>query len=393
MIPLAVPNLTGRESKYLQQCIETTFVSSVGPFVTRFEKMVAEAAGGSMAAATSAGTTGLHAALVAVGVGQNDLVVLPSFTFIASANAIAYCGASPWLLDVTAESWTLDPALLAEQLATETHQKNDCLVHKATGRRVAAVMPVYTLGMPADMDAITKIANDYNLPVVADGAAALGATYKKYSSGSLGADLTVYSFNGNKIVTAGGGGAVVGEDPELMKLVCHLTTTAKVGEAYHHDRVGFNYRMTELQGAIGLVQLSKLDYILEKQRENKRKLKEAIDTSRFRFRNILNPEGDIAETLVIFLESAGQARKLVAGMKKQGLGTKNLPDAISWHFAAYWSHIFSEDGSSSVESLKSRWKQSTEWLERAVALPVMVNMEDSAIDKVAETMNRLCKEL
>ena len=119
MIPLAVPNLTGRESEYLQECIETTFVSSVGPFVTRFEKMVAEAAGGSMAAATSAGTTGLHAALVAVGVGQNDLVVLPSFTFIASANAIAYCGASPWLLDVTAESWTLNPALLAEQLATE----------------------------------------------------------------------------------------------------------------------------------------------------------------------------------------------------------------------------------------------------------------------------------
>ena len=151
--------------------------------------------------------------------------------------------------------------------------------------------------------------------------------------------------------------------------------------------------MTALQGAIGLVQVSKLDYILEKQRENKRKLKEAIDTSRFRFRNILNPEGDIADTLVIFLESAGQARKLVAGMKRQGLGTKNLPDAISWHFAAYWSHIFSEDGSSSVESLKSRWKQSTEWLERAIALPVMVNMEDSAIDKVAETMNRLCKEL
>ena len=258
MIPLAVPNLTGRESEYLQECIETTFVSSVGPFVTRFEKMVAEAAGGSLAVATSAGTTGLHAALVAVGVRQNDLVVLPSFTFIASANAIAYCGASPWLLDVTAESWTLDPVLLAEQLATETHQKNDCLVHKATGRRVAAVMPVYTLGMPADMDAITKIASDYNLPVVADGAAALGATYKKYSSGSFGADLTVYSFNGNKIVTAGGGGAVVGENPELMKLVCHLTTTAKVGEAYHHDRIGFNYRMTNIAAAVGCAQMERL---------------------------------------------------------------------------------------------------------------------------------------
>nr|HIL74862.1 pyridoxal-5'-phosphate-dependent protein [Rhodospirillales bacterium] len=259
MIPLAVPNLTGRESEYLQQCVETAFVSSVGPFVERFEGMVTEAAGGSLAVATSAGTTGLHAALVAVGVGQNDLVVLPSFTFIASANAIAYCGASPWLLDVTAESWTLDPVLLAEQLATETHQKNDCLVHKATGRRVAAVMPVYTLGVPADMDAITKIASDYDLPVVADGAAALGATYKKYSSGSFGADLTVYSFNGNKIVTTGGGGAVVGENPELIKLVSHLTTTAKVGEAYHHDMVGFNYRMTNIAAAVGCAQMERLE--------------------------------------------------------------------------------------------------------------------------------------
>ena len=123
---------------------------------------MANATGVSQAVAVSSGTSGLHAALVAVGVGRDDLVVLPSFTFIASANAIAYCGASPWLLDVTAESWTLDPALLAQKLATETHQKNDCLVHKATGRRVAAVMPVYTLGMPANMDAIVKIANDYN---------------------------------------------------------------------------------------------------------------------------------------------------------------------------------------------------------------------------------------
>ena len=277
MIPLAVPNLTGRESEYLQECIETTFVSSVGPFVTRFEKMVAEAASGSLAVATSAGTTGLHAALVAVGVRQNDLVVLPSFTFIASANAIAYCGASPWLLDVTAESWTLDPALLAQKLATETHQKNDCLVHKATGRRVAAVMPVYTLGMPADMDAITKIASDYNLPVVADGAAALGATYKKYSSGSLGADLTVYSFNGNKIVTAGGGGAVVGENPELMKLVCHLTTTAKVGEAYHHDRIGFNYRMTNIAAAVGCAQMERLEEFVGVKRKIQKLYNEVLE--------------------------------------------------------------------------------------------------------------------
>ena len=277
MIPLAVPNLTGRESEYLQECIETTFVSSVGPFVTRFEKMVAEASGGSMAAATSAGTTGLHAALIAVGVGQNDLVVLPSFTFIASANAIEYCGASPWLLDVTADSWTLDPVLLGEQLATETNQRNDSLIHKATGRRVAAVMPVYTLGMPANMDAIVKIANDYNLPVIADGAAALGATYKGRLSGNLGADLTIYSFNGNKTVTAGGGGAVVGKKVDLVKLVRHLTTTAKVGEGYHHDRIGFNYRMTNIAAAVGCAQMELLEKFVGVKRKIQKLYNEALE--------------------------------------------------------------------------------------------------------------------
>ena len=203
MIPLVVPNLNGREAEYLQQCIKTTFVSSIGPFVERFEGVVANATGVSQAVAVSSGTSGLHAALVAVGVGRDDLVVLPSFTFIASANAIAYCGASPWLFDVTEESWTLDPALLTKHFETETYQKNGRLIHKETGRRVAAVMPVYTFGMPADMDAIVKIANDYNLPVIADGAAALGATYKGRLSGNLGADLTIYSFNGNKTVTTG----------------------------------------------------------------------------------------------------------------------------------------------------------------------------------------------
>ena len=276
MIPLAVPNLTGREAEYLQQCIETTFVSSVGPFVNLFEEKVAEAAGASHAVATSAGTTGLHVALEAMGVGRNDLVVLPSFTFIASANAIAYCGASPWLFDITEESWTLDPELLDKHLATETHQEEGRLIHNATGRRVAAVMPVYTLGMPADMDAIVRIAKNYDLPVIADGAAALGATYKGRSSGKLGADLTVYSFNGNKTITAGGGGAVVGEDAELLKLVRHLSNTAKVGEAYHHDRVGFNYRMTNIAAAVGCAQVERLAEFVAVKRKIQKIYNEAL---------------------------------------------------------------------------------------------------------------------
>jgi perosamine synthetase len=276
VIPLAIPNLAGNEGRYLQECVETNFVSSVGPFVTRFEEMVAVAADARYAVATSAGTTGLHAALVAVGVGRDDLVILQSLTFIASANAIAHCGAAPWLLDVSAESWTLDPERVAEALRTETEQQSGGCVHKASGRRVAAVMPVYTLGMPADMDALVEVARRHRLPVVADAAAALGARYKGRPAGDLGADLTIFSFNGNKTVTAGGGGVVAGNDEALCQKVRHLTTTARRGAEYDHDVVGFNYRMTNLQAAVGCAQLEQLEAFVAAKRRIAREYNEAL---------------------------------------------------------------------------------------------------------------------
>jgi perosamine synthetase len=267
MIPLAVPNLAGREAEYLQECITSTFVSTVGPFVGRFEEMVAEASGAKYAVATSAGTTALHAALVASGVRHGDLVIAPSFTFIASVAAIAHCGAQPWLFDVAADSWTLDPHLLAATLETETQRAEDgSLCHKATGQRVAAILPVYTLGIPADMDPIIALAEKYRLPVVADAAAALGTGYKNRPSGSLGADFTMFSFNGNKTVTAGGGGAIVTDDEDKAKLFRHLTTTARVGADYDHDMVGFNYRMTNIQAAVGCAQMENLDLFLNAKR-------------------------------------------------------------------------------------------------------------------------------
>lgn len=259
MIPLAIPNLSGNEAVYLQQCIASTFVSSVGPFVTRLEQMSASLAGSKIAVATSAGTTGLHASLVAIGVRRDDLVCLPSFTFVASANAISHCGASPWLFDVDPKRWTLDPLLLAQAFEQDCVRDGSALIHRATNRRVAAVMPVHVLGHSADMDAIVSIARRYGLPVVADAAAALGMRYKGHRVGELGADISVVSFNGNKTVTAGGGGVVLGDDPDLLELVRHLTTTARATEDYIHDRVGFNYRMTNLQAAVGCAQLEQLD--------------------------------------------------------------------------------------------------------------------------------------
>ena len=276
MIPLAVPHLAGNEARYLQECVDSNFVSSVGPFVERFEVLAAECSGASRAVAVSSGTAGLHAALLAVGVLPGDLVAVPSFTFIASANAVSHCGATPWLLDVTEGEWTLDPERLAEAFAGETRRDGDRLVHAASGRRVAAILPVHTLGAPADMNPILALARAYGVPVVADAAAALGSRYHGAPPGALGADLSVFSFNGNKTVTAGGGGAVVGTDAALCDRVRHLTTTGRSGDDYTHDVVAFNSRMTNLQAAVGCAQLERLDDLVAAKRRIAERYAEAL---------------------------------------------------------------------------------------------------------------------
>lgn len=267
MIPLAIPNISGNEAAYLQECVDTNFVSSVGPFVGKFESLVAEASGSQVAVATSAGTTGLHAALTAVGVNRDDLVIMPAMTFIATANAVSHCGAVPWLFDINRQSWTLDAEQLIQKLDIDCFKQGDNLIHRKTGRRVAAVLPVFTMGCPPDMDMIAEAAHSYGLPIVADTAAALGATYKNSSVASCGADLSVFSFNGNKTVTAGGGGAVAGDNIELLKLVRHLTTTARSSTDYDHDMVGFNYRMTNIQAAVGCAQMEKLSDLVSSKRK------------------------------------------------------------------------------------------------------------------------------
>lgn len=265
MIPLAVPNLTGNEKKYLDDCIDTTFVSSVGRYVTRFEEMVAEATGSEGAVATSSGTTGLHAALTAACVKHGDLVIIPTFTFIASANSVAQCGASPWLMDISAHDWCLDPELVGNELKHHCERRNGELVHKPSGRRVAALMPVYALGNIPHMEMFRQVADDYGIPLVVDAACAIGARYAGQDFGSL-ADLSVLSFNGNKTVTCGGGGAVVGCNREMLDHVRHLTATARVWPDYDFDEVGFNYRMTNLQAAVGVAQLERLDKFIATKR-------------------------------------------------------------------------------------------------------------------------------
>jgi perosamine synthetase len=266
MIPLAVPNLCGKEREYLNKCIDTTFVSTVGEFVNRFEDLIAYESGTAGSVCVNSGTSALHVGLVAVGVKRDELVILPTLTFIASANAIAYVGAEPWLMDIESESWTIDTNLLETELRENTEVRERGLYHKASGKRISCIMPVYTLGCPANMDELNRIATQYNLPIVADGAAALGAKYKGKGLANF-ADLTTFSFNGNKTITSGGGGALISKDLELLSRVKHLTTTARVGRDYYHDEVGFNYRMTNLEAAVGCAQIENLSRFIKRKRE------------------------------------------------------------------------------------------------------------------------------
>lgn len=325
MIPLAIPNLVGNERMYLNECIDSTFVSTVGPFVSQFEKMVGEASGCNFVVATSAGTTGLHAALIAAGVLPGDLVIIPALSFIATANAVAHAHAQPWMLDINPQSWTLDPLQLEKSLRSESDRdQQGNLRHKPTGKRIAAIMPVHTLGVPADMDPIISLAREYGLPVVADGAAALGARYKGRNICELGADLTMFSFNGNKTVTAGGGGAICGGDSVLIDMVRHLTTTARVGLDYEHDMVGFNYRMTNIQAAVGCAQMELLPKFVTRKRE----IRQFYNKRFSKFKSILPfPAPEYAESACWFsgfVIRQGNSAVLRTRLRERGIDARSF---------------------------------------------------------------------
>ncbi|NQV72892.1 aminotransferase class I/II-fold pyridoxal phosphate-dependent enzyme [bacterium] len=257
-IPLLIPQIDGNEERYLRQCVETNFVSTVGPFVEQFEQKLAEVVPEPWAVATSSGTAALHLALAASGVSRDDLVIVPSYSFIATANAISYMGASPWFIDIEPTGWTMDPDSLRRLLHEESYRVDGVLRHKATDRRVAAILAVDTLGIPVRLDALSMIASEYDLPLVVDSAAALGGGVEQPSS-NIPNLLRTFSFNGNKTFTCGGGGAVVGYDAELRNALKHLSTTARLSPAYEFDRVGYNYRLTNVQAAIGCAQLERYD--------------------------------------------------------------------------------------------------------------------------------------
>jgi perosamine synthetase len=267
VIPIAVPELSGREWSYVKECLDTNWVSSAGPFVERFEREMAEVSGSRFGVAVSSGTAAIHTALMVAGIQPNDEVLVSTFGFVAPANAINYCGAHPVFIDADPDHWQMDPSLVRRFLEKECQVKKGRLLNKRTQREVRAIMPVHVLGHPCDMDALVELARRFELCLIEDAAESLGATYKKRPIGGLG-DLGCFSFNGNKVITSGGGGMLVCNDPLLAKKARHLTTQAKVDDnRFTHDQVGFNYRLTNIQAALGCAQLEQLNSFVEKKRK------------------------------------------------------------------------------------------------------------------------------
>jgi perosamine synthetase len=265
-IPLSAPVLGASELRYLEECVRTNWVSYAGPFVTRFENELARAVGSSHGVAVASGTAALHLALVVAGVGPDDAVIVPDLTFIATANAVRYCGAEPIFADVTSDTWQLDVDKVAAYLASECDATTGGLVDRESGRRVRAVIPVHALGHPVDMDPLLELAHRYGLRVVEDATESLGATYRGRPTGTLG-DLGCFSFNGNKIITSGGGGMIVTAGADLAERARYLSTQARDDATeYVHHEVGFNYRLTNVQAAIGLAQLERLPDHVERKR-------------------------------------------------------------------------------------------------------------------------------
>lgn len=268
VLGLHEPVFAGNEIAYLEECIKSTFVSSVGPFVDRFERMLEEVTGAKRAVAVVNGTAALHACFRLAGVEPRDEVISPALTFIATTNAIAYCGAIPHFVDSSLETLGMDARALAVRLDAVAQKTAAGTINRETGRRIAAIAPMHTFGHPVDLDAIAALANDWNIALVEDAAESLGSTYKGHAVGSQ-ARLAALSFNGNKIVTTGGGGAILTNDEELGRRAKHLTTTAKLPHkwAFIHDEVGFNYRLPNLNAALGCAQLEQLDGFLASKRK------------------------------------------------------------------------------------------------------------------------------
>lgn len=347
--------------------------------VREFEKAFADRMSVNFAQAVSSGTAALKVGLVALGVGPGDEVITQSFTYVATVEAIVDCGATPIIVDID-NTFNMCPKSLTEAITNRTK----------------CIIPVHMMGASCAMDEICAIAERHNLHVLEDTAQGVGCSLNGRSLGTFGS-IGAYSFDAGKTMITGEGGMVVSNCENLF-----IRARGFQDHGHEYSKTmgrgvekaigpGFNFRMTEFQGAIGLTQLEKLDKIINMQRHNKHLIKNQISDLPLQFRTLVDSEGDGGDAIIFSLESGDLATLFVKKLNEQGIGTKNLPDAITWHFARYWSHIF--DQLNIYQNPNSHWVKSHELLKRSVALPVLSKMDEEQISKVVDAVRNAARDI
>ena len=332
-VALHEPSFEGNEWLYLRECLDSTFVSSVGKFVDRFEDDLASYTGSKYAISVVNGTAALQIALKLAGVQADDEVLIPALTFVATANAVSYCNATPHFVDCEERTLGMDVLKLREYLSSISSQQSGQCINKITGRVIRAVVPMHTFGHPSDIEGLTSIARDFNIVLVEDAAESLGSFYQGQHTGTFGLFGTL-SFNGNKTITTGGGGAILTNSRALARHAKHLTTTAKIPHAwqFRHDEVGYNYRMPNINAALGCAQLEQLSTKLASKRELLRRYQaEFIDIEGVSL--FLEPKGCQSnywlQTLVLDKKHSKNLNSILETTNKIGLMTRPVWDPIN----------------------------------------------------------------
>lgn len=348
--------------------------------VREFEKKFSEKFNCKFTQAVTSGTVAQLVAMVAMGIKQGDEVITQAHTFVATVESILAIGAIPVIVDVD-DTYNMDPIALENAITSKTK----------------LIVPVHMLGNPASMSKILEISKKYGIPLLEDACEALGATFKGQYLGTLG-DAGVFSLDFAKTITTGEGGLVITNNSEYFKI-------AKEYHDHGHESnpefprgrdtrsiVGMNYRMSEMQGAVGMAQLKKLDFIVSKNREHKSFLKTNMDTSKINFRNITDVEGDLADTLIFNFENAKFANRFLESYKSSGYGTKNIPDAIDWHFSGTWNHMF-KNVPLYRDTWKTQWTKTAELLARSIAIPIYVKTTKEELENHLDVINSILAKI
>jgi perosamine synthetase len=375
-----VPEIRGNEWKYVKECLDSNWVSSAGTFVDRFERMLADYVGTQYAVATVNGTAALHIALLVAGVEAEDEVLVSTLSFIAPANAVRYIGAWPVFIDAEPRYWQMDPEKVRQFLNEECVWTNGRLLNKLTGRRVKAILPVHILGHPCDMDPILDEARKYGLAVVEDATESLGASYKGRMVGHLG-DIACLSFNGNKLITTGGGGMIVTDDKEWADRAYYLTTQAKDDPVeYFHKEIGYNYRLTNIQAAMGVAQVELIDEFISRKRAIALMYERSLqDTKGI---TVMSAQPSTEPTYWLYTILLGQEvtleqrRAAIGSLGEAGIGVRPL-----------WHPIHSLPPYANSQSF--RIEHSVRLYERAISLPSSVGLAEHEQEKCIASLRQV----